>query len=95
MTTQTCPHCRGQAETVNMIDELAGRMVMRHWVECTQCRMTGPTVDTEQDAVVVWNALPRRAAALDHNPSARAPGGGDRAIQTPRRKASTRRGKSK
>lgn len=68
-----CPSCRGAARVCQHTIS-----AVRCWVQCDACHMRGPLVDTDADAIVMWNALPRRRPTIDHNPSARAPGGGYR-----------------
>lgn len=73
MTIEPCPSCRGSARVCQHSTQ-----AIRCWVQCNECHMRGPLVDLPSDAVVMWNALPRRRRPAHHEPTASAPGGGHR-----------------
>ena len=61
-----CPHCGGRAETHYENGAL--------YVGCIDCFMRGPEIlevraDAENDAIAVWNALPRRLQWTNATPT--------------------------
>ena len=73
MTIERCPSCRALARVCHY-----SILSISCWVQCDECHMRGPQVDDTAHAIVVWNALPRRRPATEHESTARAPGGGHR-----------------
>lgn len=50
----TCPYCRSE--------NVALEGALTWWVLCHACHASGPTADTENEAVDAWNRAPQRTA---------------------------------
>lgn len=57
-----CAYCKAdesQIDSVRRYNEAQDKYF--HYVDCNSCEMSGPTKDTEQEAIAAWNSLPRPA----------------------------------
>ena len=52
-----CPNCGSDAEHLTVIEVQVAR------VGCEECGMWGPTADTQDGAMALWDSLPRRGVA--------------------------------